>query len=186
MVGCSDGASDVTRQRGAFSPLMELDGDEPDSLAEAPAADNPIEPLEGRSFPAPAKELTIMVYMVGADLETNSACATRDLQEMVNATFDSERMNVVVYTGGAQRWHAEIPNDRNCVIEVTPGHLMGVAQTERSLNMAEPETLSAFIQWADANYPAERTALVLWDHGGGPALGYGRDELYGFDTLTLA
>ena len=174
------------RQGGAITPLMELDGDEPDSLEEASAEDNPIEPLEGRSFPAPAKELTIMVYMVGTDLETSFHCASNDLQEMANAAFDPERINVVVYTGGAQSWHTEIPNDRNCVIQVMPGQLVSIAQTGRSLNMAEPETLSAFIRWADENYPAEHTALVLWDHGGGPALGYGRDELYGFDTLTLA
>ena len=187
VTACSGGSGSQvpTRQGGAFSPLMELDGEEPDSLEDAPAAENPIEPLEGRAFPVQAKELTIMVYMVGTDLETNGACASRDLLEMVNAQFDSERINVVVYTGGTQRWHAEIPNDRNCVLEVSPGHLVGVAQTARSLNMADPTTLSAFIQWADANYPAEHTALILWDHGGGPALGYGLDQLYSQDTLSL-
>ncbi|MDO4533401.1 MAG: clostripain-related cysteine peptidase, partial [Coriobacteriia bacterium] len=187
VTACSGGGTSNVPDRmgGALSPLMELDGDEPDSLEEASAADNPIEPLEGSSFPAPEKELTVMVYMVGTDLETNHSCATNDMLEMANTVFDSERINVVVYTGGTQSWHTNIPNDRNCVIEVAPGRLTGVAQTARSLNMAEPETLSAFMRWVDANYPAEHTALVLWDHGGGPATGYGCDELYGRDTLML-
>jgi len=30
-----------------------------------------------------------------------------------------------------------------------------------------PEVLSAFIAWAAANYPADRYALILWNHGGG-------------------
>ena len=34
-------------------------------------------------------------------------------------------------------------------------------------------------------FPAESYALILWDHGGGPIEGYGFDELYAFDHLTL-
>ena len=35
------------------------------------------------------------------------------------------------------------------------------------LNMAKEETLYDFIVWGMQNYPSERYALVLWDHGGG-------------------
>ena len=35
------------------------------------------------------------------------------------------------------------------------------------MDSGDPETLTAFISWAAANYPAERYALVLWNHGGG-------------------
>lgn len=34
-------------------------------------------------------------------------------------------------------------------------------------NMGDPATLTAFIDWATTNYPANRYALVLWNHGGG-------------------
>ena len=185
--GCADdgSSSGVMRSSGAFQPLMELDGSEPESLEEAPASENPIEPVEGRSFPVAEKDLTVMVYLVGSDLETNGGCATADLSEMIGAEFDADRMNVVIYTGGAQRWHVEIPNDCNCVLEATPGHLQKVAQTERSLNMGEADTLTSFITWTIENYPSERTALVLWDHGAGPALGYGFDQLYSMDSLSL-
>jgi len=33
--------------------------------------------------------------------------------------------------------------------------------------MGSPTTLSNFIQWAKSKYPADRYALVLWNHGGG-------------------
>ena len=184
--GCSgDGQFGYTRNSGAFQPLMELDADEPASLEEAPARENPISSVAGASFPAAAKELTVLVYLVGSDLETNGSAASHDLREMVDAQFDAEHLNVVVYTGGAQRWHIDIPNDCNCVLEVTPGTLRKVAQTQRSLNMGEADTLTAFMDWAAENYPSDRTALILWDHGGGPARGFGLDQLFSQDSLTL-
>jgi hypothetical protein len=35
------------------------------------------------------------------------------------------------------------------------------------IDMGEAQTLSDFIAWGKANYPAQRYALVLWDHGNG-------------------
>lgn len=35
------------------------------------------------------------------------------------------------------------------------------------LNMGDPNTLADFVDWATTNYPAPRTALVMWNHGGG-------------------
>ena len=43
--------------------------------------------------------------------------------------------------------------------------------------MSEPQNLTDFIVWAKKNYPADRYMLVLWDHGGGFASGYGADDL---------
>ncbi len=37
----------------------------------------------------------------------------------------------------------------------------------REVNMGDGQTLTDFINWATANYPAENRALVLWNHGGG-------------------
>ena len=35
------------------------------------------------------------------------------------------------------------------------------------VNMGDPNTLQDFIQWAMTSYPAQKYALVLWDHGDG-------------------
>jgi len=35
------------------------------------------------------------------------------------------------------------------------------------MNMGDPNTLSSFVNWATANYPADNYALVLWNHGSG-------------------
>lgn len=35
------------------------------------------------------------------------------------------------------------------------------------LNMGDPDTLSDFIEWGLDNFPADKNALILWDHGSG-------------------
>lgn len=35
------------------------------------------------------------------------------------------------------------------------------------VNMADPATLTSFIDWAVGAYPADNYALILWNHGGG-------------------
>jgi hypothetical protein len=42
-------------------------------------------------------------------------------------------------------------------------------------DMGDPATLSRFISWSLTEYPARRTALVFWDHGGAWS-GFGVDE----------
>ncbi len=42
--------------------------------------------------------------------------------------------------------------------------------------LSDGGTLRAFIDYAAEKYPAERYDLILWDHGGGPQLGFGIDE----------
>lgn len=42
--------------------------------------------------------------------------------------------------------------------------------------MNDPTTLTAFIDWVYEHYPAKHYNLMFWDHGHGPAYGYGVDE----------
>ena len=50
------------------------------------------------------------------------------------------------------------------------------AHTSENELMNDPATLTAFIDWVHQRYPAEHYNLMLWDHGHGPAYGYGVDE----------
>jgi hypothetical protein len=52
------------------------------------------------------------------------------------------------------------------------------------LNMGDPATLSFFVKYVMENYPAEKYALVLWDHGHG-WLGV-CDDWISKDRLTLS
>lgn len=120
--------------------------------------------------------VTIMVYMCGSDLETGSGMATSDLQEMTKATL-SDKVNVIVYTGGARQWQNNVVSSSvNQIYRVTTGGLERLEENAGTGAMSDPATLTSFIQYASQKYPANRNQLILWDHGGGSISGYAYDE----------
>lgn len=122
------------------------------------------------------KDRTIMVYMIGSDLESEAAAASLDINEMKDANFDPEHTKVLIYTGGTKKWALdEISEDENAIFEVTNGNINKVNTYEKIL-MTEPSNLTEFVNFAYENYPADMYDLILWDHGGGPIYGYGLDE----------
>lgn len=64
------------------------------------------------------------------------------------------------------------------------GLLMEKEYGQRS--MTDPDTLRDFIEYSRNEYPADRYILILWDHGGGPAAGFGVDEMYPDSMLVPA
>lgn len=128
----------------------------------------------------------IMVYMVGSDLETEAGLASEDIAEIAVSGFDESNTEILICTGGADKWWIEqIPNDECTVFEVKGGKIHPV-YTLNNKNMAEPKTLTEFINYAYMNHEAEYYDLVLWNHGGGALLGYGADENYDYDALTVS
>jgi hypothetical protein len=132
----------------------------------------------------PAADYTVLVYMVGSDLESQNYAASLDIREM-EAVGSTEGVNVIVETGGANA-----PKDEERFIDFTSVQihriLEGEYQTLQDVgqkNMGDPQTLADFIAWSVSQYPAERYAIVLWDHGNGID-GFGFDELFE-DSLTL-
>lgn len=131
------------------------------------------------------KKTTLMVYMVGSDLEAKTAAGTNDLDEMKASGVDLTSTNVVVYTGGAPKWHNDlVTKEEHAVLNLTDDGFVS-EKTAPAASMGEPDNLSSFINHAYSTYPAEEYALIMWDHGNGPIIGYGKDMLYDNDTLTL-
>lgn len=131
--------------------------------------------------------VTLMVYMCGTDLESRSAMATKDLMEMTKATL-SDKVNVIVYTGGCTRWNNQVMSNKvNQIYKVENGQLRRLVSDAGSVSMTKPSTLTSFIQWCAENYPANRNELILWDHGGGSVSGYGYDQKFqSSGSMTLA
>lgn len=120
--------------------------------------------------------VTIMVYMCGTDLESRGAMASKDIQEMLNADI-SDKINLLIYTGGCANWrNSTISSKTNQIYQVKGGKLQLLKDNIGDLPMTDPSTLSSYIKWAGSNYPADRYALIFWDHGGGSVSGYGYDE----------
>jgi len=100
---------------------------------------------------------TFMVFMAGDN--NLSAAGDADLAEM-RRVGSTDRINVVVEfdnAGDAETRRYRVTRD-------------GIDEAVESLGETDsgsPEVLSDFISWAAQNYPAERYALILWNHGGG-------------------
>ena len=123
-------------------------------------------------------EMTIMVYLCGTDLESRSKMATSDLQEMLNADL-SDKINLIVYTGGCRQWQNNVLSSRtNQIWQVKDEGLVCLDEDAGNQAMVKPETLSSFIKYAAKKFPANRMALIFWDHGGGSVSGFGYDEKF--------
>ena len=119
---------------------------------------------------------TIMIYMCGTDLESKSGMASNDLKEIASASYDSN-VNIIVYTGGCKQWKINgISNSVNQIYKVENGALTPLVTDDGRDSLVKPATLTRFIKYCTKNYPANRQALIFWDHGGGSISGYGYDE----------
>lgn len=128
---------------------------------------------------------TILVYMCGADLESQYGMATADINEMAYAS-QSDQVNVILQTGGAKKWKNSVISNTTCQrYKVTEKALQRLDDNVGNLSMTEPSTLQEFIEWGTQSYPADRYALILWDHGGGSISGYGYDEKFPNGSMSV-
>ena len=119
--------------------------------------------------PETKKSWTYMIYM-GGDNNLSEA-AKQDILEMKKAGSDA-KINIVLqaefstnpnfgtlpysgYKGETMRYLVQTGT------EISGGTSIG------NVDMASPQTLTDFINWAKTNYPADHFVLVIWDHGAG-------------------
>ena len=121
---------------------------------------------------------TVMIYMVGSDLESQYAQATMDLQEMIESGADLSRINVVIAAGGTTGWASlGLVNGQVSVFRLTKeGNHREPLDRVTVRNMGTSDTLSWFLRLAASACPADKYDLILWNHGGGPLFGYGHDS----------
>lgn len=140
-------------------------------------------PVDSEADSAP--ETAAWNYLVYMDGDNNlEDYVTHDLNEL-EAGGAGARINVLVladriegYASDDGDWtgsrYYQILADGDDEVVSSP-----VIEDLGEVDMAAPETLAAFLDWASTNYPAEHTALVMWDHGSGW-------ELTGSTTSTEA
>lgn len=127
---------------------------------------------------------TVMVYIVGSNLESQGQCASKDLEEIRLSGVDTTKNNILIYTGGAKHWHTPGLSGYTDSILRLDGQQYSIVNSLSSQNMGSSATLASFLDFGRRNYPADSYSLILWDHGGGPIGGYGHDELHD-DLLTM-
>ena len=149
-----------------------------DAMGEASANLATMDAGRDRFFPGHEQDesVVVMEYIVGADLEDTRGLASANIAQMIEATKQGSGLTFVLECGGSKRWFTKgIDDESYGRYTVHDGKLEKVIDLDDSTCMSEPESLADFISWARDAYPADRTMLVLWDHGGGLSLGYGVD-----------
>lgn len=108
---------------------------------------------------------TIMIYVVGSNLETDSKIVSKDLSAIDPKKIDLSKINILLYTGGTETWHNFVSNEDNGVYLLGSNGFKKIDSQEQ-LNMGDPNTLSNFLKLGYEKYPADNYDLVLYNHGG--------------------
>ena len=123
-------------------------------------------------------------YLCGSDLETNYGCATTDLNELLEVQLP-ENVTVVIETGGAAEWQNDQVDASKLQRWVYTSDGLELVDEQDTADMGDAQTLQDFLEFASENYPADKTAVTFWNHGGGSVSGAAFDELHGYDSLDL-
>lgn len=130
------------------------------------------------------KKITVMIFMCGADLESQNGQATANLGEILRTNYNTDEINVIALAGGSRKWRSGYSSTELTLINVS-GRRPTVITTFPLASMSEPDTLSLFLNYCYENYPAEQYVLNMWDHGGGPVRGLMQDYLFSGDLMSM-
>ena len=134
-------------------------------------------------------DYTLLVYMCGSNLESDYAnqtfvdgyrwngrgLAIMDLQEILSVSDQPKDVNIIIETGGSIEWtnkkygkYGDYDINANKLqIHRVKNQKIVLDKEMEYQSMGESETLQNFLEYSLYKYPAQRTALVLWNHGGG-------------------
>lgn len=111
---------------------------------------------------------TVLIYMCGADLESENQLATGDIQEILKVSGQPDDVNIVIETGGASSWASTYGISSTYLERYHVENKSLVRDNQLTYaSMGLSSTLQSFIEYGLNNFPAERTGLVFWNHGGG-------------------
>lgn len=121
---------------------------------------------------------TVLIYMIGSDLESEQGLATADLNEILYAD-SNKNVNVLLQTGGTTNWqNSSFQSNTIQRWKVSGNTFECLSKDTKDISMADSSTLSSFLRWGTTAYPADRYDLIFWDHGGTSPHGFGFDETY--------
>lgn len=162
---------------------------------------NNTESISSSEQTAEGESWTILIYMCGSDLEsgaeyddygnfqgTNTAkagFASQDIAEILKVNDQPSNVNIVIETGGARAW----ANKKISANKLGRWHVENkdIVKDEEITykSMGDSKTLSDFLTWGLEKYPADKTGVILWNHGGAMQ-GVCQDETTtgDFDMLT--
>ncbi|MCB9282915.1 MAG: lamin tail domain-containing protein [Lewinellaceae bacterium] len=133
--------------------------------------------------PAGEKPWTLLLYMSGDNIlerdliddldELSAFGSTANVNVVVQADFSTNYGDVEVSLDNGISWDHTSTTYRGRLLNDTEqyhaffDYPTGSSPDLGEVNMGDPGSLSDFIQWASANYPAQKFGLILWSGGGG-------------------
>ena len=126
---------------------------------------------------------TIMLYICGSNLESESGLATTDIAEILSVNNQPEDVNIIIETGGSTSWHNYgIDSSKLSRYHVRDQELVLDEKLPKE-NMGKKSVFESFLTWGLQEYPAEKMGVIFWNHGG--ALdGVCFDDTIGSDSIT--
>ena len=126
---------------------------------------------------------TIMIYMCGADLESQSGLATSDIKEILSVSGQPKDVNILIQTGGAKSWKSTYGIKSTYLQRYHVSNKSLVLENNISKSsMGQASTFESFLEWGLTSYPAEKTGVIMWNHGGAMT-GVCFDENFSDDSL---
>ena len=119
-----------------------------------------------------ASDHTILIYMCGSNLESdyassNEGLASGDITEILNISNQPDDVNIVIETGGANKWSSEYGiSSSNLQRWHVENQDLVLDKTLSYASMGSSSTLQSFVEYGLENYPANRVGLIFWNHGG--------------------
>lgn len=120
---------------------------------------------------------TIMIYMIGSDLEGQYGFGSFNIDAIEKSGVDLDKTKIVFKLGGSLSWQSDEIHEDGGLYELDENYKLKEINHQKD-DMCDPDTLSEFLNYGYENYKTDSYDLILWDHGGGSILGYGYDELY--------
>lgn len=108
---------------------------------------------------------TIMIYLDGSNLESENKIATIDLESLDTEKIDLEKMNILIYTGGTEKWHNFVSNEENAIYILREDGFEKLEVYDKK-NMGDASTFQEFLDYGYENYETQYYDLILYNHGG--------------------
>jgi hypothetical protein len=105
---------------------------------------------------AEAKDWTVLVFLNGHNSLDSFGKMNIDQMSQVGS---SDKVNVVV------QWASEINGNTKRLFVKKGGY--DVVQDMKPVNMGDYKNLIEFVRWGQANYPAKKYMIDVWNHGNG-------------------
>ncbi|MEM9200373.1 MAG: clostripain-related cysteine peptidase [Actinomycetota bacterium] len=184
-VGCSEGDPDALADLVADEPASESTTTTSTTTTTEAAPTTTVIPTTSESVSSDTS-WTFLIYGMGdTDLEP---FLLEDMVEMSGAAADDVEIIALIdrhpaFTDEGVLGLADFEDTK--LLRVLDGEVEDLSDGSFELNLGDQQVLADFVEYGMTAWPADHTALILWDHGAGWT-GMGPDETDGLDVLDLA